>query len=89
MAAQDFNPAQKPHVYDLLGRLNAAFARITRNMSALEQLGIFDAQTMKRLYRLSKEFQADTNYHLLETLRGYEERDWARFGKMGREREKR
>lgn len=88
MAAQDFKPAQKPLVYDLLGRLNAAFARITRNMSALEQLGIFDAQTMNRLYRLSKEFQADANYHLLETLKTYEERDWARFGKVGREQKK-
>ena len=28
MAEIDFNPARKPAVYDYLGRLNAAFARV-------------------------------------------------------------
>src|SRR5216684_1308297 len=32
MADHDFKPAQKTHVYDLLGRLNASFARVARNM---------------------------------------------------------
>ncbi len=30
----------KPQVYDLINRLNAAFARVHRNMEALEQVGI-------------------------------------------------
>ncbi|HWZ46254.1 MAG TPA: hypothetical protein VNW97_22465 [Candidatus Saccharimonadales bacterium] len=81
MAAPDFNPAQKPYTYDLLGRLNAAFARVTRHMSQLEQVGIFDKRVMIRLYRMSKELQASANYHLLETLQDCEERDWARYGR--------
>ncbi len=55
MAAFDCKPAQKPHVYDLLGQLNAAFARVTGKLSALEQTGVFDRRTIFRLYRLSKE----------------------------------
>ncbi|MBZ5521766.1 MAG: hypothetical protein LAP21_05955 [Acidobacteriia bacterium] len=81
MAVPDFNPARKPHVYDLLGQVNAAFARVTGKLSALEQTGIFDRRTMIRLYRLSKELQADTNYHLLETLQDLEEMHWARYGR--------
>ena len=37
----------KSHVYDLLNRLNAAFARVHRNMKALEQIGIFDPLMMQ------------------------------------------
>jgi len=81
LANTDFNPAQKPAVYDRLGQLNAAFARVTRNMNALEQFGIFERRTMIRLYRMSKELQADANYHLLETLQDHEERDWSKYGR--------
>ncbi|HWZ46340.1 MAG TPA: hypothetical protein VNW97_22905 [Candidatus Saccharimonadales bacterium] len=81
MAAPDFNPAQKPHVYDLLGQLNGAFARVTGKLAALEQVGIFDKRVMIRLYRMSKELQAGANYHLLETLQDCEERDWVKYGR--------
>jgi hypothetical protein len=84
MAAPDFNPAQKPHVYDLIARLNASFARVTRNLSNLERTGIFEKRTMIRLYRLSKEIQADSNCHLLETLRDLEEHHWARYSRLQR-----
>ena len=47
MADTDFNPARKPHVYDLLGRLNASFARVTRNLSELENVGIFEIYKMR------------------------------------------
>ena len=81
MAAHDFKPAQKPHVYDLLARLNASFARLTRNLSELENVGIFEIYTMRRLYHMTEELQADSNYHLLETLQDVEERDWSRYGR--------
>ncbi len=81
MADTDFNPARKPHVYDLLGRLNASFARVTRNLSELENVGIFEIYKMRKLYHLSKELQANANFSLLETLRDIEQRDWAEFGK--------
>lgn len=86
MADNDFNPAQKPYVYDLLGQLNGAFARVTGKLSALEKTGVFEKRVMIRLYRMSKELQAGANYHLLETLQDYEERDWARYGRHGGKR---
>ena len=85
MADTDFNPARKPHVYDLLGRLNASFARATRNLKELENVGIFEIYKMRKLYHLTKELQANANFQLLETLRDVEQGDWAEFGKASRE----
>jgi hypothetical protein len=82
MADTDFSSAPnsssvpKPHVYDLLNRLNAAFARVHRNMTALEQIGIFDPLMMQDLSRQHEKLRASANYHLLGALRGMEERDW-------------
>jgi hypothetical protein len=84
MAMNDFKPAQKPHTYDLLGRLNASFARTTRNLFELEKVGIFEPRTMNRIYYQVKELQASANYHLLETLQDCEERDWAKYGRARR-----
>ena len=81
MAASDFNPSRKPLVYDLLGQLNGAFARVTGKLSALDQVGIFEKRTMIRLYRMSKELQSCANYHLLEALQDIEESHWARYGR--------
>jgi hypothetical protein len=69
----------KPHIYDLLNRLNASFARVHRNMAALEQAGIFDPLMMQVLNRQSEKLRAGANYHLLGTMRGIEERDRERF----------
>ena len=78
MADTDFS-VPKPHVYDLLNRLNASFARVHRNMAALEQIGIFDPLMMKVLNRQHEKLRAGANYHLLGTMRGIEERDRERF----------
>jgi len=69
----------KPHIYDLLNRLNASFARVHRNMAALEQVGIFDPLMMLVLNRQSEQLRAGANYHLLGTMRGIEERDRERY----------
>jgi len=85
MADTDFisalNPSgvPKPHIYDLLNRLNASFARVHRNMAALEQVGIFDPLMMQVLNRQSEKLRAGANYHLLGTMRRIEERDRERF----------
>ena len=82
MAAKNSNSVEKPHVYDLLSRLNSSFSRVSRNLLALEQTRIFSPATMKTLSSLSKEFKANANHHLLETLQEIETRDRARFGKV-------
>jgi hypothetical protein len=86
MADTDFSSAekssssvQKPLIYDLLNRLNAAFARVHRNMAALEQVGIFDPLMMQTLNRQSEHLRAGANYHLLGAMRRIEERDRQQF----------
>jgi len=75
MAEVNSNPVRKPALYDYLGRLNAAFARVHRNLELLEQIGIFDAVTMASLKSATHKHQANTNYKLLETLSAIEQRD--------------
>ncbi len=82
MADTDSNSAQKPHVYDLLHRLNASFARVHHNMAELERVGIFDPLMMQVLNRQSETLRAGANYHLLGTMRGIEERDRERFSQL-------
>src|SRR5579871_806219 len=86
MADTDFSSAPKPssstykpHVYDLLNRLNAAYARVHRNMEALEAIGIFDPLMMQVLSRQHEQLRAGANYHLLGAMRRIEERDRQRF----------
>jgi hypothetical protein len=86
MADTDFSSAPKDPrstpktlVYDFLNRLNAAFARVHRNMAALEQAGIFDPLMMQTLNRQSEQLRAGANYHLLGAMRRIEERDRERF----------
>ncbi|HET8889055.1 MAG TPA: hypothetical protein VFQ41_09135 [Candidatus Angelobacter sp.] len=64
-APKDSSSAYKPHIYDLLNRLNAAFARVHRNMEALQAVGIFDPLMMQNLNRQSEQLRAGANCHLL------------------------
>jgi hypothetical protein len=82
MAENDSNSVQKPLVYDLISRLNASFARVHRNMAALEQVGIFDPLITQLLNRQSEQLRANANFHLLGTMRGIEERDRERFSEI-------
>jgi hypothetical protein len=78
-ASKDPGSTPKPLVYDLLNRLNATFARLHRNMEALEQVGIFDPLIMQALNRQSEQLRTGANYHLLGAMRRVEERDRERF----------
>jgi hypothetical protein len=48
-------------------------------VALLEQVGIFDAQTIARLHTRSKELQADANHCMLAKLHGIEQQDQTRF----------
>ena len=92
MADTDFSSAPKasssvpkPHIYDLLNRLNAAYARVHRNMEALEAVGIFDPLMMQNLNRQQEQLRAGANYHLLGAMRRIEERDRERFSQRPNE----
>ena len=81
-SAPNSTSVPKPLIYDLLNRLNASFARVHRNMAALEQVGIFDPLMMQVLNRQSETLRAGANYHLLGTMRGIEERDREKFSQL-------
>jgi hypothetical protein len=49
ISASTSTVAPKSQIYDLLNHLNAAFARVHRNMELLEQIGIFDTLMMQVL----------------------------------------
>jgi hypothetical protein len=88
MADTDFSSAQKPFIYDLLNRLNAAFARVHRNMAALEAASVFDPLMMQALNRQAEKLRAEANYYLLGAMRGIEGRgieaqDRERFSQPG------
>jgi hypothetical protein len=78
-APKDSSSVQKPLIYDILNRLNAAFARVHRNMEALQAVGIFDPLMMQNLNRQHEQLRAGANYHLLGAMRRIEERDRDRF----------
>jgi hypothetical protein len=71
--------SQKPHVYDLLYRLNQAFGRVRNNIAALAEVGIFDPLMMQLLNRQSESLRAGANSHLLAAMRRIEERDRESF----------
>ncbi len=75
MADSDFNPIHKPQVYDLLGCLNGAFAKVHKNLDAIGNLGVFDQQTMQPLHRMLEELRAASNSRMLSVLHQIEERD--------------
>ncbi|MBZ5494249.1 MAG: hypothetical protein LAO76_25265 [Acidobacteriia bacterium] len=79
MADTDSSSAPKLLIYDLLHRLNASYARVHRNMEALEQVGIFDPLMMQKLNRQHENLRAGANYHLLGAMRRIEERDREKF----------
>jgi hypothetical protein len=84
-APKDSSSAQKPHVYELLNHLNAAFGRIHRNMAALAEVGIFDPLMMQMLDRQCEALRAGANSHLLGAMRRIEERDRERFSQLPNE----
>lgn len=75
MAEPHFSSAQKTHVYDLIGRLNASFGRVFRDLTVLEGTAVFDPLAIEQFSNLLHSLQAKTNSHLLETLHNYEQRD--------------
>jgi hypothetical protein len=78
-APKDSSSVPKSLVYDLFNRFNTTFARLHRNLAALEQVGIFDPLMMQVLSRQSETLRAGANHYLLGTMRGIEERDREKF----------
>jgi hypothetical protein len=84
-APKDSSSVQKPLIYDLLNRLNASFARVHRNMEALQAVGIFDPLMMQNLNRQHEQLRAGAKCHLLGAMRRIEERDREKFSQPANE----
>src|SRR5947207_9260369 len=83
------NIAVKSKVYFSLARLKHSFRSIVHNLYVLDDLHVFSPATLAEMRGLSKELQAEFNHHLIVALESVESRDWYRFGKARRAREKR
>jgi hypothetical protein len=89
LAVTHLTNAQKLKLYSALFELNRGYGFIFSALHNLRQMGVFNTLTLQELQGLSKEMQSQTNHSLLETLHDLEERDWARFGKIRNEMDKR
>jgi hypothetical protein len=89
LADANLTNSQKLRLYSALFQLNRGYKFIFDALHDLRQTGIFKTRTLYELQALSKEMQSETNHALLETLHDLEEADWARFGKVRDERDKR
>ena len=78
----------KLHIYKTIYRLNRAFELVRVNLDELDKLGL-DRRSMREYASISEELRAETNHRLTEILNEREERDWARFGRLTLQREKR
>jgi hypothetical protein len=80
---------KKLHVYHTLYRLNLSFSNIVGHCRALQEAGSFTAKSSKLFQGYAQELQAEINQELLEKMHDAELADWARFGKIRWDEEKR
>jgi hypothetical protein len=82
----------KVAAYETLCAINQSFERLLANLETLRQLGLFRGRLRREFiksYRVTvEEARAWVNFEITEALNGYEEREWARFGRLRRQLEK-
>jgi hypothetical protein len=78
----------KLRIYENLYHLNRAFELVRLTLERLERFG-FDSRSMRESRFRSEELRAETNHRLTELLHEREEKDWARFGRVVHQQEKR
>jgi len=80
--------ALKLRAYETVYRLNRAFELVRLNLDRLEALGLFRRNYLKSFRNMAEELRAETNHELTEKLNEREERDWAHFGQLCNQWEK-
>ena len=73
--------------YEILYTLNQGFEQVLQQLQELEKLGL-GRQPWKALQTTVEENRAEINFELVERLQEREQRDWAYFGRLRRQREK-
>src|SRR5258708_14951 len=76
-----------PRVYETLHALNQGFEQVLTDLGRLEELG-FRGGLLHEFRVVVEETRAWVNFELIETMQDREERDWARFGRLRYQKEK-
>src|ERR1041384_3081660 len=87
MAAPD--GSKKAGIYHILYQINAAFCALVGHYRELRRTGVLSAKFTRRYEGFTRELQAEFNQDFLLPLHGIELEDWARFGKVREQWEKR
>jgi hypothetical protein len=86
------NTAPKSVAYEALSALNQHFEQALQNIDSLRQMGLFDTrfrrESVKSCQAAIEETRSWINFEITESLHNREERDWARFGRIRQQRER-
>src|SRR5260370_28521006 len=80
---------QKLRAYQTLFTLNQAFENILADLQRLQRLPFFRSEFLQEFQVMVEETRACVNFELVESLHSHEQDDWARFGRLRQQREKR
>ena len=80
------HPAQKLLIYETIHTLNQGFEHVLSDLARLEKLG-FRGESFEIFRVIVEETRARANSELVEVMNDREQTDWARFGRLRRQRE--
>ena len=74
--------SEKLLAYDALAGFNQGFSQILQNLRSLDTLGFLKGEISTALQVTLEETRAWANFEVIERLHEREEKDWARFGRL-------
>src|SRR6266436_6335179 len=80
---------QKLRAYQTLFTLNQAFENISADLQRLQRLPFFRPEFLREFQVMVEETRACINFELVEAMHSREQDDWARFGRLRQQWEKR
>ncbi len=81
--------SQKVRIYETLHSLNQAFEQALADFRRLQEFPFFRRQLLRALSVVVEETRAWANYELIETMHQREQADWAKFGRLRNQWERR
>ena len=81
--------SQKLRAYQTLFTLNQAFENVLADLQRLQHLPFFRSEFLREFQVMVEETRACINFELVESLHSREQDDWARFGRLRQQLEKR
>ena len=89
MKGQSRHTLQKLHVYETLHTLNQGFENILAGLRSLQQFPFLRSEFLREFQVMVEETRACINFELVEAMHSREQDDWARFGRLRQQWEKR